>query len=814
MAKNRIKGITIELDGKTTGLQNALQDVNKKSIDLQSELKDIEKLLKFDPGDTEALAQKQKILSQQVENTEEKLRRLKDAQEQVEQQFQSGDIGEQQYRAFQREIQFTEKTLSNLKNELKSVDSGSGVPEVRQDMQQVEEATADASDEVKDFGNELVGLAAGAAVVGSIGEAVEQALDTSSLNTKIDISMEVSEESKQAVKEASNIVQSYGVDSEAALEGIRRQWALNADASDASNAKVVQGAAAICAAYGDVDFTELIQESNELSDCLGITDEQAIAMVDSLLKIGFPSDQLDIITEYGSQLARAGYSAEEVQAIMAAGVETGTWNIDVLLDGLKEGRIVLAEFGQGVDEETAKLFEKVGISGEQLQKWGQAVAEGGEGGKTAMQEVAKALDGVKDKTLQNQIGTTLFGTLWEENGTNITDTILGMNDNLTSSKENMDGLNSSVETLNSDPAVALSQAVGEIKIALEPVMLAIAGIVLKIAEWVQANPQLSAAIIAIVSVIAVLVGILTTLAPIFTAAAAAAGALGIGVSAIAVPLIAIVAVIAAVVAAGVLLYQNWDKIKAKASELSKQATAKFNELKTQAINKFNELKSKALQAVENLKNMALNKVTSLKTQAVNKVTSLKNDFVNKFTTMKTQVVQKVQSIKDGIINKLKSINLSSIGRNIIQGLINGIKQKANAVKNACKDIADSITKKVKGILGIHSPSTVFEDIGENTGEGLVRGLGNKIRDISNKSAEMSGAITSNFRAKNAALSSKEIDYSKLGIIMLNSFKEAITSTGMDNLTIVIDKNKLGKAMADVNDRISGERLQLAERWQF
>lgn len=814
MAKNRIKGITIELDGKTTGLQNALQDVNKKSIDLQSELKDIEKLLKFDPGNTEALAQKQKILSQQVENTEEKLRRLKDAQEQVEQQFQSGDIGEQQYRAFQREIQFTEKTLSNLKNELKSVDSGSGVPEVRQDMQQVEEATADASDEVKDFGNELVGLAAGAAVVGSIGEAVEQALDTSSLNTKIDISMEVSEESKQAVKEASNIVQSYGVDSEAALEGIRRQWALNADASDASNAKVVQGAAAICAAYGDVDFTELIQESNELSDCLGITDEQAIAMVDSLLKIGFPSDQLDIITEYGSQLARAGYSAEEVQAIMAAGVETGTWNIDVLLDGLKEGRIVLAEFGQGVDEETAKLFEKVGISGEQLQKWGQAVAEGGEGGKTAMQEVAKALDGVKDKTLQNQIGTTLFGTLWEENGTNITDTILGMNDNLTSSKENMDGLNSSVETLNSDPAVALSQAVGEIKIALEPVMLAIAGIVLKIAEWVQANPQLSAAIIAIVSVIAVLVGILTTLAPIFTAAAAAAGALGIGVSAIAVPLIAIVAVIAAVVAAGVLLYQNWDKIKAKASELSKQATAKFNELKTQAINKFNELKSKALQAVENLKNMALNKVTSLKTQAVNKVTSLKNDFVNKFTTMKTQVVQKVQSIKDGIINKLKSINLSSIGRNIIQGLINGIKQKANAVKNACKDIADSITKKVKGILGIHSPSTVFEDIGENTGEGLVRGLGNKIRDISNKSAEMSGAITSNFRAKNAALSSKEIDYSKLGIIMLNSFKEAITSTGMDNLTIVIDKNKLGKAMADVNDRISGERLQLAERWQF
>lgn len=55
--------------------------------------------------------------------------------------------------------------------------------------------------------------------------------------------------------------------------------------------------------------------------------------------MGFPPEQLDIIAEYGGQLTRAGYTAEEVQAIMALGVDTGTWNIDNLLDGLKEGRI-------------------------------------------------------------------------------------------------------------------------------------------------------------------------------------------------------------------------------------------------------------------------------------------------------------------------------------------------------------------------------------------------------------------------------------------------------------------------------------------
>ena len=107
------------------------------------------------------------------------------------------------------------------------------------------------------------------------------------------------------------------------------------------------GAAAISASYEGIDFTELIQETYEIGNELGITQDSALGMVDALLKMGFPPEQLDIIAEYGSQLTRAGFKAEEVQAIMEAGVETGSWNIDNLLDGLKEGRIQLTEFAQG-----------------------------------------------------------------------------------------------------------------------------------------------------------------------------------------------------------------------------------------------------------------------------------------------------------------------------------------------------------------------------------------------------------------------------------------------------------------------------------
>ena len=82
---DRIKGITIEIDGNTTGLKKALSEVNKESINIQRSLKDVNKLLKLDPGNTELITQKQKLLSEAIETTKEKLNKLKDAQEQVNQ---------------------------------------------------------------------------------------------------------------------------------------------------------------------------------------------------------------------------------------------------------------------------------------------------------------------------------------------------------------------------------------------------------------------------------------------------------------------------------------------------------------------------------------------------------------------------------------------------------------------------------------------------------------------------------------------------------------------------------------------------------
>jgi phage-related minor tail protein len=114
----KIKGITIEIGGNTQPLNKALSDVNKKSKDLQSELRQVDKLLKLDPKNTELLAQKQKLLAEAVQNSKEKLDRLKTTQQQVNEQFARGEISEEQYRAFQREVAKAEQELKGFEKQL------------------------------------------------------------------------------------------------------------------------------------------------------------------------------------------------------------------------------------------------------------------------------------------------------------------------------------------------------------------------------------------------------------------------------------------------------------------------------------------------------------------------------------------------------------------------------------------------------------------------------------------------------------------------------------------------------------------------
>ena len=117
MVANRIKGITVEIGGDTTKLQTALKGVNTEIRNTQSQLRDVEKLLKLDPGNTELLAQRHRLLGQAVSETKEKLETLKTAAEQANTALAKGEISQEQYDALQREIIETENALRDLERQ-------------------------------------------------------------------------------------------------------------------------------------------------------------------------------------------------------------------------------------------------------------------------------------------------------------------------------------------------------------------------------------------------------------------------------------------------------------------------------------------------------------------------------------------------------------------------------------------------------------------------------------------------------------------------------------------------------------------------
>lgn len=119
---NRIRGITVEINGNTTGLNKALEDVNKNIKNTQIQLKDVEKLLKHDPTNTELLSQKQRLLADAVSSTSDKLETLKKASEQAAKTKDNYDAWKAKYDPIKQKIGETETKLHNLKEQSKTAD--------------------------------------------------------------------------------------------------------------------------------------------------------------------------------------------------------------------------------------------------------------------------------------------------------------------------------------------------------------------------------------------------------------------------------------------------------------------------------------------------------------------------------------------------------------------------------------------------------------------------------------------------------------------------------------------------------------------
>lgn len=174
---NRIKGITVEINGDTTKLSKALEGVNKNIRNTQTQLKDVEKLLKLDPSNTELLSQKQKLLADAVSSTKEKLETLKTAAEQANTALSNGEISQEQYDALQREIIETEQELRNLQTEADKTNTAfAKIGAAGEVMQNV-------GDKISGAGEKLLPVTAGITALGTV--AVKTGADFDAAMSKV-----------------------------------------------------------------------------------------------------------------------------------------------------------------------------------------------------------------------------------------------------------------------------------------------------------------------------------------------------------------------------------------------------------------------------------------------------------------------------------------------------------------------------------------------------------------------------------------------------------------------------------------------------
>lgn len=389
-----------------------------------------------------------------------------------------------------------------------------------------------------------------------------------------------------------------------------------------------------------------------------------------------------------------------------------------------------------------------------------------------------------------------FAELLERSGVDLDD----FNKKLGEAKEQGDGANFILETLanqgfgqitekykemnpevqkNAETNAELQKTLGDLAIVLTPLVASVTDILTKVIEWATKNPELTATIAAIVIGIGALFGIITVLMPVFTALSIAAGALGIGMLPLVGIIAGIVVAIGLLVAAGIYLYKNWDEVKAKAIEIWNSLGDWFSNFFSTLLDLFNSALdwidektngkfSAVTDAIRSYMDMALKNIQDVWTwikntfqNAVDFITALiDGDFEGMKNAIQNQMEntwELIENIWGNVMEFFEGINLKQVGKQIIEGLISGVKSMARSVVKSVQGVVGDAIEAAKNLLDINSPSRVFMEIGEFTGEGFQIGIDSMLNDIQKASERMSEASIPELPKYSSTLNNTQYD---------------------------------------------------------
>lgn len=844
MASNTIKGLTVEIGGDTTKLGKALENVNKKSKDLSMELGRINGLLKMDPGNTDLLAQKQKVLSEAIANTAEKLDTLRDAEKQVQKQFERGEVSEEQVRALQREIIATTKKLDSYKTALdKTEKSLTGMGDESEDLEdsskKVQKGTDKASKALDDYSDKAdkaekssgklskvgsavgKGMAAVGAAVAAAGAALIASAEASreyrTEMGKLDAAFTTSGHSSEAATKTYKALQGVLGETDQAVEAANHLAKLTDNEQDLQ--KWTDICTGVYATFGaSLPIEGLTEAANEtakvgkvtgpLADALnwaGVSEdefntslaacsneqERQTLIMETLN--GLYDDAANKYKETNAEVIRANQANEEWAASMA---EVGGAVEPLLTDIKLLGASLLSDLVPGVKEVTGAF---------------RAMLSGDEEGAANLGE---ALSGLISQLLTKitellpqvaQMGVSLVTSL-------VTSIIMALPQLLDTGVQVvvalLNGLTTAIPQVIAAASAVLPHLVQALVNGIPLIIQAGVDLLLALVQAIpQIIPPLTDAIVPIV--MAVIDGLLSAIPQLIQGAVTFLLAIIQAIPIICQKLIPQIGPIITTIVNG--LIENIPVLLDGALQLL-NAIIQAIPILLQAL----------IPQIPSIVNTVVTQLLRMSPVLINAAVKLFMALVKAIPTVVGQLVRNLPMILNAVTDVLGQLPklLLGIGKDMIRGLWNGIKDMTGWITGKLEGFGDSVLGGIKKFFGIKSPSRVFKDeVGKMLAVGMADGIEDNSdapldamshlsNDLLNEAQGLDGLaierqINHSYRAEAAAAAMQSTD-------MLGKLDQILEAIKRGQI-LTINGDTLVGATANAMNSALGQRRVLAER---
>lgn len=766
MAGN-IKGLTVEIGGDTTKLGKALENVNKKSRDLTSELGQVNRLLKNDDGSraAELTARKQQILAEAIENTRKKLDTLKEAERQVQEQFERGEVSAEQVRALKNEIVATEQKLKGYENAAKEVADGND---------RIAKSADEAADDTQDLSDNMDKLATGGlktlagvvtAAVTALTAAAEATRDYRMEMGKLDTAFTDNGFSSQAAtgayKELVGVLGEY----DQSVEAANHLAKLTANEKELATwtGDILPG---VFATFGDsLPIEGLTEAANETAKVGQVTGPLADALNwagisedkfnESLAKCNSEQERQQLImSTLASTYGEASAAYKETNAdVIAANQANDAWTsslaqigatVEPVITQVKTmGAALLSDLVPVIQTIVNNLpIAAVLIGGLTTALISFKVAALG-GLPALIGSITFAVKGLFATMLANPIGLIIvavtalvagFMYLWK----------------------NCEGFREFWINLWEKIKSAASAVVDWFKSVPERIGSAISGAIERVKTWGD---------------------------NLLNVAKKAATAVLNG------------------------LFTIYVKIPMKIYSAIFGAIAKVAQWGAQLVSKAKTAASNMVAGVVNFVKELPGKIYNAIVGAVSRVSTWGANLASTAKSAATKLV-------NAVVNTVKSLpsKMLSIGGDLVKGLWNGIGNKVGWIKSKIGGFTKSVLNSIKGFFGVHSPSTETAWIGDMLDQGLAEGMLDNLDAPVKAMQRVTGGVLDAARNVNGVQLGTQLqsNFSGGGDGLMNKLDKILTALERGQI-IAIDGDKLVGATADAFDRRLGQRRVLATR---